>query len=179
MNIFILDDNPVACAEYHLDKHVVKMPLETAQLICTAHWVTHFFGYTPQALSPYEFKKLREYSREYGNSIFPYKPAMPNHPCSIWVRSSLQNYLYLMTLGLSLGREYTHRYGRKHKSTQVLLDVPDIDLPDDGLTDFAQAMPDEYRNTDAITAYRDYYRGDKAYIAKWTKRDAPAWWGTA
>ena len=173
MNIFILDDNPVACAEYHLDKHIVKMPLETAQLLCTAHWITHFFGHTPLPIDSYQTKKLREYGREY--TVFPYKPAMANHPCSIWVRSSMQNYMYLMTLGIALGREYTHRYGRKHKSSELLSKLPSIDLPDDGLTDFAQAMPDEYRNTDAITAYRDYYRGDKAYIAKWTKRDAPAW----
>ena len=173
MNIFILDDNPRACAEYHLDKHVVKMPLETAQLICTAHWITHFFGHIPQAIDSYETKKLREYSSEY--DIFPYKPVMPNHPCSIWVRSSMQNYMYLTALGIALGREYTHRYNRKHKSAELLYDLPSIKLPDDGLTDFAQAMPDEYRDSDAITAYRSYYRGDKAYIAKWTKRDTP-WW---
>ena len=140
MNIFILDDNPRACAEYHLDKHVVKMPLETAQLICTAHWITHFFGHIPQAIDSYETKKLREYSSEY--DIFPYKPVMPNHPCSIWVRSSMQNYMYLTALGIALGREYTHRYNRKHKSAELLYDLPSIKLPDDGLTEFAQAMPE-------------------------------------
>ena len=173
MNIFILDENPALSAEYHLDKHVVKMPIETTQLLCTAHWVTHFFGYTPDATDSYQNKKIREYANEY--DTFPYKPAMVNHPCSIWVRGSLQNYLYLMSLGIALGYEYTHRYGRKHKSSELLFELPDIDLPSEGLTPFAQAVPDEYRNTDAVTAYRDYYRGDKAYIAKWTKRDAPAW----
>ena len=174
MNIFILDDNPRACAEYHLDKHVVKMPLETAQMLCTAHWITHLFGYTPQPIDSDQSKTLREYVKSH--SVVPYKPAMPNHPCTVWVRSSMQNYIWLMVLGIALGREYTHRYGRKHKSSELLLELPDIDLPDRGLTTFAQAMPDEYRNTDPITAYRDYYRNDKAYIAKWSKRDVPSWW---
>lgn len=82
------------CAEYHVDKHVVKMILETSQLLCGAHWVC--------------------------GSEAPYKLSHKNHPCSIWVRKSLSNYLYLCELGLELGREYTHRYGKKHKSIEII-----------------------------------------------------------
>jgi len=175
MNIFILDLNVAQCAEYHLDKHVVKMPLESAQLLCTAHWVTHFFGHTPCKLDNYEAQKLRFYSKEY--DTYPYRPAMPNHPCSVWVRSSMQNYMWLMSLAIALGYEYTHRYKRKHKSTQVLQQLPSIGLPDNGLTPFIQAMPIEHQNIDPVVAYRKYYTQEKRYIASWTNRNTPDWWG--
>ena len=94
MNIFFLDYDTKKCAKYHCDKHVVKMILETAQLLCGAHWVT--------------------------GSEAPYKLSHKNHPCSIWVRESLSNYLYLCDLGLELCKEYTYRYGRTHKSQQII-----------------------------------------------------------
>ena len=102
---------------------------------------------------------------------------MMNHPCTIWVRSSMQNYMYLLVLGISLGKEYTYRYGKTHKSVEeVIKKLPDIDLPDKGITPFAQAMPDEYKNGNAVQAYRNYYHVAKSF-AKWVKgREAPSWW---
>jgi hypothetical protein len=151
MNIFFLDYDTKKCAEYHVDKHVVKMILETAQLLCSAHWVN--------------------------NSQAPYKLAHKNHPCSIWVRKSLSNYLYLCELGLELGNEYTYRYGKKHKSVEViewcLLNRPNIS--DIGFTDPAMAMPDEYKTKSVIESYRNYYRGAKIGFATWKNRPAPTW----
>lgn len=94
MNIFYLDSNPTLCAKYHNDKHVVKMILETAQLLCGVHWVT--------------------------GKEAPYKLSHKNHPCSIWVRSSLENYLWLCELGLELCDEYTYRYGKKQDRKSVV-----------------------------------------------------------
>lgn len=88
MNIFLLDYDVKKCAQSHVDKHVVKMILETAQLLCGAH---HVIGTTDN---------------------IPYKLSHKNHPCSIWVRESLTNYLYLCELGLELCYEYTYRYGK-------------------------------------------------------------------
>jgi len=151
MNIFFLDYDVKKCAEYHVDKHVVKMILETSQLLCGAHWVC--------------------------GSEAPYKLSHKNHPCSIWVRKSLSNYLYLCELGLELGREYTHRYGKKHKSIEIiewcLINKPNI--LDIGFTEPPKAMPDEYKVKDVIQSYRNYYRGAKTSFASWKNRQIPNW----
>jgi len=159
MNIFVLHRSPKRSAEMHCDKHVVKMILETAQMLYSAHWV----------LQP---DKLTETA---------YKLAHKNHPCSIWVRQSLANYLWLCSLGWWLCKEYQYRYGthKIHKTeTHIvwLLNNPPA-LPDTSLTSFAQAMPDEYKHTDTVKAYQTYYIESKLKqrgIVKYTKRDQPA-----
>jgi hypothetical protein len=154
MNIFILDYNTKKCAQYHCDKHVVKMILETAQLLCGVHHVTD--QVTDQV---------------------PYKLSHKNHPCSIWVRSSLSNYLYLCDLGLELCKEYTYRYGKRHKSQDVIewcmINKPQI--PDIDFTTPPKAMPDEYKVIDVVESYRNYYMGSKKNFAVWKNRNIPEW----
>jgi hypothetical protein len=151
MNIFFLDFDTKKCAEYHCDKHVVKMILETAQLLCSTHWVI--------------------------GSEAPYKLSHKNHPCSIWVRESLSNYLYLCDLGLELCKEYTYRYGKRHKSQDViewcLTNKPNIS--DTEFTEPPKAMPDEYKVNNVIESYRNYYIGAKKDFAKWKNRNIPEW----
>ena len=152
MNIFLLDENPQINAQYHCDKHVVKMILETAQLLCSANHLC-------------------------GDGDPPYKLAHKNHPCSIWVRKSLTNYLYLCELGLELSKEYTYRYNKHHKSTDViqwcLNNLPNI--PDIGFTPPALAMPDQYKVDDFVQSYRNYYIGEKKGFAAWKNREIPYW----
>jgi hypothetical protein len=151
MNIFFLDLDTKKCAEYHCDKHVVKMILETAQLLCSTHWVI--------------------------GSEAPYKLSHKNHPCSIWVRESLSNYLYLCDLGLELCEEYTYRYGKRHKSQDViewcLTNKPNIS--DTEFTEPPKAMPDEYKVNNVVESYRNYYIGAKKDFAKWKNRNIPEW----
>lgn len=153
MNIFLLDWDVQKCAKYHCDKHVVKMILETAQLLCSAHHVTD--------------SKLE----------IPYKLAHKNHPCSIWVRESLSNYFYLCELGLELCKEYTYRYGKRHKSQDVIewCVTNLVKICDKGITEPPKAMPDEYKTKDVIQSYRNYYIGAKKEFAYWKKRDIPTW----
>ena len=154
MNIFILDKDVKKNAQYHCDKHVVKMILETAQLLCGVHHVTA--QVTDQV---------------------PYKLSHKNHPCAIWTRESLSNYLYLCELGLALCDEYTHRYGKRHKSLQVILwcinNRPNI--PDKEFTEPAKAMPEEYKVKSVVDSYRNYYRGAKSGFTTWKNRDIPKW----
>jgi hypothetical protein len=154
MNIFILDWDVKKCAQSHVDKHVVKMILETAQLLCGAH---HAIGTTDN---------------------IPYKLSHKNHPCSIWTRESLSNYLYLCELGLELCYEYTYRYGKRHKSQDVIewciVNKPNI--LDKGFTEPAKAMPDEYKVDDVVESYRNYYCGAKSGFAVWKGREAPYWY---
>jgi hypothetical protein len=152
MNIFFLDFDTKKCAQYHCDKHVVKMILETAQLLCGTHWVI-------------------------GNEA-PYKLSHKNHPCSIWVRESLSNYLYLCDLGLELCKEYTYRYGKRHKSQDViewcLINKPNIQDVD--FTSPPLAMGDEFKiGNDVIESYRNYYKESKSKIVSWKNREKPEW----
>jgi hypothetical protein len=155
MNIFVLDENPQIAAQMHNDKHVVKMVLETAQLLCGVHWVTD-----------------SQYS-------IPYKLSHKNHPCSIWVRECIENYIWLCDLGLSLCEEYTHRYGKRHKSQDIiewaLVNKPELKENGD-ITPFVLAMPDECKKTSAVDSYRLYYITHKSNISSWKNRNKPYWY---
>ena len=160
MNIFYFYDCPIASAKAQPDKMLVKMPLETAQMLCTAH------------------RELD--SDEYADKVGLYKRAYWNHPCTVWARQSWDNYLWLYKHFIALGDEYKYRYGREHGSITKLKDAlyyePDNILHKIGMTPVAQCMPDQYKNDDPIKAYRDYCINEKHY-AKWERgRDKPAWW---
>ena len=162
MNIFYLHEKPYPCAVMHCDKHVVKMVLESAQMLSTAHRI----------LDGDEFADR--------NSL--YKAAHVKHPSSVWVRQSAKNYQWLVDLWYNLGQEYSLRYeGRIHKSSSLgaLTTLP-VNIPQD--VEFSpppQCMPDEYKQEDTVQAYRDYYCGEKASFAQWHFFPyAPAWFIT-
>ena len=159
MNIFFLSRSPKEAAELHCDKHVVKMILESTQLLYSAHWVLN-----PENIPPNAYKKTHI-----------------NHPCAIWIRTSLTNYLWLCSLAWNLCKEYQYRYGahKVHKSEQHilwLLENPPLNIPRLGLTVPPQAMPDQYKQKDPIDGYRMYYVEDKFKrrgIVNYTKRNWP------
>ena len=158
MNIFYLSDYPHLCAEFHCDKHVVKMILETAQLLSTAH---------------------HELDGE--NAVEGiYKSTHKNHPSNIWVRENYGNYQYTWELLYHLLEQYKIRYKKTH-ATHRLLDplsirpknISGMPVP----TEPPQCMPDEYKvEGDSIQAYRNYYMGEKSYFAKWNYTTPPNWW---
>ena len=153
MNIFFLSMIPELCAMWHCDKHVVKMILETAQILSSVHHLTKS-EYNPK-----------------------YKLTHKNHPCNVWTRESLSNYVWLCELGIALCKEYTHRYKKIH-SCQALIEELSKNLPvidDKGFTPPAQAMPDVYKGKDAVEAYRQYYFFEKNHILTWKNREEPSW----
>jgi len=158
VNIFFLDWDVEKNAQYHCDKHVVKMILETAQLLCGVHHVA-------------------VHDTAHDTAHVPYKLSHKNHPCSIWARDSMSNYLYLCEIGLALCEEYTYRYGKRHKSQEViewcLMNKPQIQ--DIGFTTPPKAMPDEYKTEDVIESYRKYYLGAKKTFLTWKERKVPEW----
>tara|TARA_R110000824_G_scaffold5538_6_gene25589 strand:- start:2635 stop:3108 length:474 start_codon:yes stop_codon:yes gene_type:complete len=157
LNIFALDKDVDVAAKWHVDRHVVKMPLETAQMLCTARYE---LGCTPESI--------------------PYKRTHTNHPCSIWCRQSKANYDWLCKLGLALCKEYTHRYEKVHKCQAVIQDCIDnypALFPHFGFTLFPQTMEDEYKMNDPIIGYRNYYNIGKAHLHSWKKRPVPYWIG--
>lgn len=153
MNIFMLSLDPAEAARLHCDRHVVKMILETAQLLYTAHW-------------------------EHGTTMpeNAYRKTHPNHPSAKWVRESETNYHWLCRLGLFLCDEYTFRYGKHHKTEDHLvwlcMHVP-AGLADVGWTPPKLAMPDEFKHEDPVTAYRMYYAGAKKHLLQYTRRPSP------
>lgn len=166
MNIFVLSFNPGQAAQALCDKHVPKMVLETAQLLC----------------SPFE------------PGVAPYKRTHYNHPCAKWVREDIDNYSWLMTYAIVLGVEYRSRFGRDHKSMEavhwcgqnasklpfqnsLVLGGMTTEWWKRNITKPAQAMPDKYKHHNPVTAYRAYYIGEKARFAKWERgRKPPRWW---
>src|SRR3990167_1235716 len=148
MNIFVLDNDPIKAAQCFVDRHVVKMCLETAQLLCSVY-----------------------------NNTAPYRRTHYNHPCSIWTRKSLSNYGWLINHGLAIANEYTFRYGKEHASKKVIewCASNKLIINDIGLTDFAQAMPEQYKCSDPVMAYRNYYCEGKKHLLKYTKREKPIW----
>ena len=158
MNIFYLSFDPRTCAAEHCDKHVVKMILETAQLLSNAH---HMLD-GDQVIRPI------------------YKLTHKNHPSAVWVLSSQPHYKWLWLLLVELCKEYTFRYGKVHKVEREglleILKVPPVNIPSNfWLNDPPPAMPDEYKTADAIKSYRNYYKGAKKHFAKWTNRPVPEW----
>jgi hypothetical protein len=153
MNIFILDKDIDRCARYHCDRHVSKMILESVQILCTA-------------LNKKGFST-------------PYRSTHVKHPCVLWVEESYDNFLWLAQLARALNAEYRYRYrkDRDHASIAVLDRIGDYHYEASGITEFAQAMPVQYKVPgDAVTAYRSYYLGEKLAFARWTRRRAPGWW---
>ena len=149
MNIFYLHRDPKKAARYQYNKHVVKMILESAQMLCTAH---------------------HHYDKD---TDVPYKKAHYNHPSTKWVRQSDEHYDWLYSHMLELGNEYTKRYGKEHlsitKCKWILWERP-YGIPSDGFIQPPQAMPDEYKDPCSIKAYWNYYIGEKHTVANQNER---------
>ena len=183
MNLFYLDKDLDKCAEYHVDKHVNKMILEAAQLICTNLWIDHLFGFVPRPITKEENAILQTTRKEWKDvpmedRLFPYLPTMQNHPSCIWVRSSLENFYWTNCYAFALGSEAHYRYGSDHKSLAMLRALPEPKhMEDHGFTTFALAMTEELKDiNDPIQSYRNFYMLDKATFAEWKHRDIPPWW---
>lgn len=163
MNIFYLDKDLDKNAEYHIDKHVTKMQLELAQLLSTAIIIDRNLGYVPRKLDKVELGQLAPLDG-------CYKPTHPNHPCAIWVRSSLENYEYTWLLCHALNQEALYRGYKDHKSWHVAKNLPQpLEIESCGFQKPALAMPDEYKSDCAVESYRTYYKNDKRDIATWKR----------
>ena len=151
MNIFVLDENPKQAAEWHVDKHVIKQSLETAQMLCT---ILNQLGVKT-----------------------PYKSTHAKHPCTIWAGESMDNFIWLCELGLELCKEYTYRYEKEHKCESIIKECLTYacKVPNNGITKFVQAMPNDLKLDNPVEGYKNYYIKAKNHIASWKKRKVPSW----
>lgn len=161
MNIFVLSSNPQQAARYHCDKHVVKMILESAQMLSTAHRVL-----------------------DGDENVDPilYKTTHKNHPCSVWVRESVDNYYWLYDLFVALCNEYHYRYDRTHMTEVKLRDrlrKEPNNIPFVVGTRFPIAMKSEpqcIQENNPVQSYRDFYKTKQSrFNMNWTKRETPEW----
>tara|TARA_R100000951_G_scaffold109454_1_gene106587 strand:- start:88 stop:645 length:558 start_codon:yes stop_codon:yes gene_type:complete len=183
MNIFYLSEDPEQCAKWHCDKHVLKMIIEYAQLLSTAHRMLD--GEKVKVLSNSGKQMVTQYKLNDYREDHLYKCAHINHPSNIWVRSSKDHYLYTMELWNSLNREYTNRYGKVHetfkKLCQYLNQLPNNIDKNVGFQLPPQCMPDECKIVgtndpvnNTIQAYREFYKAHKREFATW-KNEVPPW----
>ena len=192
MNIFLLDLDPVKAAQSHCDKHVVKMLLEACQLLYTAHWVIsypHILEYrAPSKLAIVQKhlsvpKSLQKAPCSLSRPEEPgFRPCHIHHPCAIWVRESLDNYIFLCNLAIALADEFKFRYPKKgahacEVHAHWLLNHYPIFMMDEGLTPFVQAMDPQYKKKDPVEGYRNYYRTSKKDrgLLQYKMREPPSW----
>ncbi len=183
MNIFYTDSDPVKAAQNLGDKHVVKMILESIQMLSTAHRILDgreaiVEGYVDEFGIKHKKKKLWVLTDARDNIL--YKATHINHPSNVWVRTSVENYLWLVEHMFAMGEEYTHRYGKRHKSIVNLgytLQSPPFNLKAYDMTQIPSCMPEEYilGSQDPVANYRNYYKYAKVNMHKWKNRTPPTW----
>lgn len=176
MNIFALHSSPELAAQYHCDKHCVKMIIEYAQLLSTAHRILDGTEYVEKTKNNRSIKRwFLDDSRE----TYLYKASHINHPSAIWARKNVSNYNWLYSLFSHLCDEYSHRYGKTHltdiKLRRFLSYVPNKIDDSEEMTEIPQAMPQHCKMDNYIEGYRNYYKLEKRSFCKWTNRETPKW----
>lgn len=169
MNIFATSYDPRQSARDLPDKLVVKMVLESAQML---------------SMSGNKVISGLDQSRIYKST-----KAYEKHPCTLWAGKCLANYIWLVEHSLEIGKEYTRRYGKVHKSVNVIMYIKECLLSNLGnvcydaytsksVTPFALAMPEKYQDPiDPCSSYREYMQAEKSYYSKWTPPgEKPKWW---
>ena len=180
MNIFILSTDPKEAAQIQCDRHVVKMILESAQMLSTAHRVLD--GELTRIPSKSGKTMVKGWILPDYREDLLYKAVHVGHPCTIWTIESLQNYNWHYKHFCALAEEYEYRYGKKHKSFVDLGDVLSMapkNIPNVDQTPFKLAMgaaPECINNNDPVGSYRAFYQTkQERFKMAWTKREIPDW----
>jgi hypothetical protein len=177
MNIFYLDPSPKTCAQMHLDKHVVKMIIEYAQLMSTAHRVIDGVEYFDKTVNGRKIKRWLHPNPQMEINLM--KASHINHPSGIWTRDNTENYMWLYAMWHYLCEEYTFRYGKIHACTRLSheLSFAPRNMKNGKFYPPTPAMPDECKIPgDSLSSYHKYYIEKKNHFARWTKRERPEWY---
>jgi len=184
VNIFYYDNKPEVCARMHCDRHVVKMLIEYAQLLSTAHRLLD--GIESIEVNTINGKPRKKKVWAHPNptkQAVLYKATHVNHPSAKWARHSNGNYSWLFNLWSRLCEEYEYRYGKVHatktKLWDLLINCPE-NIPLGKFTQPWRAMPDQYKMPKTMAnycelSYQSYFNGEKQHIANWKNREAPHW----
>ena len=182
MNIFILNENPIRAAQEQCDKHVVKMIVESAQMLSTAHRMLD--GYVEKRASKSGKRMVNYWVHPNSNMEETlYKAVHHGHPCTVWTMESLANYAWHYEHFCALSIEYEYRYKKKHATFEKLeeiLSIPPKNIPQNvGQTPFKLAMQHEpqcMHEEDPVRSYQEYYYTKRdRFDMKWTERPVPDW----
>jgi hypothetical protein len=178
VNIFYIDEDPIVAAQWMVDKHVVKMILESAQLLSTAHRILDHSvirTYKPEGKT----RMKTEYVLNDARDNVLYQATHINHPSAVWCRESVENYNWLVEHFFALMSEYTHRYSKVHKcqgDLSYMLQSPPNNLKKYDMTPMPSCMDDKYIvSNDPVVNYRNYYKLGKVSIHNWKNRNPPEW----
>jgi len=179
VNIFYVHQEPKICAQQHVDKHVVKMILEYAQLLSTAHRILDGVEYVGKSKSG---RKATRYLLSDDREHHLYLASHLNHPSAKWTRHSACHYRWLFKLWIELMREYNYRYGKIHSAARLIPYLKELpkNIPENGFSAPWRAMPEEFKADRSepdytIKSYRAYYLGAKTSMFKWKNRPQPEW----
>lgn len=175
MNIFYVDSDALVSARSLVDKHVVKMILETAQLLSTAHRLLDGRQVPGKSKTG---RNVKRYVLEDHREDVIYQATHVNHPSAVWTRTSVENYLWLVEHYYGLLEEYQYRYGKVHACNRIAYDLqsPPKNLTDYDMTVMPCAMDKQYIiSGDPVINYRNYYKYGKARLHRWTSRQPPEW----
>ena len=178
MNIFYLHEDPIQNAKWHIDKHIVKMPIEYAQLMSTAHRLLDGEMYLGKTAIGRNIKRWKLHDER---EDILYKASHINHPSAIWVRESIENYFQMYKLYMAVLAEFTNRYGKVHGSSKLSIALirPPSNIPMVKGTQLPQCMPEICKvKNNPILAYRNYYIVEKNSFASWKNREIPEWFQT-
>jgi len=179
MNIFILDEDPVIAAQLQCDKHVVKMILESAQMLSTAHRVLD--GNQTKIASKSGKTMVKHWQLDHHDDVI-YKAVHVGHPCTVWTMESDSNYNWHYEHFVALHNEFIYRYGKTHRSFDLLGDIlktPPRNIPVGPKTPFKLAMgiaPQCINTSDPVGSYRAFYQTkQERFSMDWSKRPVPEW----
>ena len=175
MNIFYIHPDPVVAAQQMVDKHIIKMILESCQLLSTAHRLHD--GRMVEGKSK-TGRNVKRWILDDAREPIVYQATHINHPSAVWCRESIENYIWLVEHMYALMDEYTYRYNKKHKCMEVAyyLQSPPKNLQNYEWTPMPCAMDKQYIVSDnPLTNYRNYYKMGKKELHTWTNRQPPEW----
>jgi hypothetical protein len=176
VNIFYIDEDPVVAAQWMVDRHVVKMILESCQLLSTAH--RYLDGTQVNGKSASGRNAKRWVLQDARDNVL-YQATHINHPSAVWCRESVENYNWLVEHMFALMAEYTYRYGKTHKcqgDLSYMLQSPPNNLKKYDMTPMPSCMDDKYIvSNDPILNYRNYYKFGKTSMHNWKNRNPPKW----
>jgi hypothetical protein len=184
MNIFYLSKNPIEAAEWMVDRHVVKMILESAQLLSTAHRILDGEEIPLEVRIEKEDGTIKTRKKKWwmlhdARESVLYSATHINHPSAIWARSSIENYNWLVDHFFALMQEYTYRYDKEHKcygELSYMLASPPKNMTEFDMTPMLCAMAEEYIiSDDPVSNYRNYYKNGKQHLFSWKRREPPEW----
>lgn len=174
MNIFYISEDPIQAAQWMVDKHVVKMILESAQLLSTAHRVLDGTEYVDSTSG----RRIKRWKLDDERDHIIYTATHVNHPSAIWTRTAVENYNWLVDHFHALNQEYTYRYGKRHKCMEMAWHIssPPLNLKEWDMTPMPCAMDTKYIiSDDPVENYRNYYRQGKISLHSWKNREQPFW----